>query len=114
MWAFISDKRKYECAACQHLFGHKDSVCEDWRDPEKSFLCPKCSAYLEVPEERRVVRIMKYGFPTLIIAGGLSVYYTERWFLTATILVVFGVIAFVQAAPNENVQTKIVGTENAQ
>jgi hypothetical protein len=114
MWAFISDKRKYECAACQHLFRHKESVCEDWRDPAKSFLCPKCSAYLEVPEERKADRIMKYGFPILIIAGGLSLYYSERWVFTMTLLVVFVAIAFVQAAPNENIQTKMVGSENAQ
>jgi hypothetical protein len=31
-----------------------------------------------------------------------------------TLLVVFVAIAFVQAAPNENIQTKMVGSENAQ
>jgi CXXC-20-CXXC protein len=113
MYAFISDKRNYECAACGHLFRYKDSVCEDWRDPAKSFLCPKCNAYLEVPEESKVNQIMKYGAPAFVIALCLSVYYSERGFLLVTMFVLAVACMFVQAAPHENIQTKEIGAKNA-
>ena len=113
MWAFVSDKRKYACAACGHLFRHKESICEDWRDPAKKFLCPSCNAYLAVPEEGKVNRIMKYAVPAFIIALGLSVYYSERVFLLLTMIVFAGAFTAVQAGPNELIQTKEIGGKNA-
>ena len=113
MWIFVSDKRNYECACCGHLFRHKESICEDWRDPTKSFLCPNCNSYLEIPEEKKVNQIMKYGAPVFVIALCLSIYYSERWFLLVTIFIWVCAVVVVQAAPYESIKTKEVGGKNA-
>lgn len=112
MWVFVSDKRKFECAVCSHHFRYKESICENWRDPYKSFLCPKCKAYLEVPEEKKVARIMKCGLPIFVVAFCLSIYYSERAFILVTMFFLVGAITIVQAAPHEQIETKEVGTKN--
>jgi CXXC-20-CXXC protein len=115
MWAFgfVSDKRKFECAACGHHFRYKESICEDWRDPNKSFLCPKCKAYLEVPAGKKIGQIMKYGLPVLVIAFCLSIYYSDRTFIQVTVLLIGGAFAIAQTAPYQKIQTKVVGVKNA-
>ena len=34
-----------ECSVCQHEFSHSEALCDDWRDPNKSFGCPKCETF---------------------------------------------------------------------
>jgi len=45
---------RYECQECQHVFGEREVLCIDWRDPAKSFLCPHCETALRRPEHHEV------------------------------------------------------------
>ena len=70
---------KYRCASCNHLFSAKEADCEDWRVPEKSFKCPKCSAYLAEPSEPRQKKVL-WLWLVLIPAFALGFYYKTKVF----------------------------------
>lgn len=36
----------FRCCACGLGFGEREALCEDWSDPERSFICPGCGTYL--------------------------------------------------------------------
>ena len=62
--------QKYKCGNCDHIFNEHELICEDWRDPKKSIVCPKCRYYLEVPKNPRI----KYVVIAAIIAVVLSIF----------------------------------------
>ncbi len=37
---------KYQCAHCQAIFDDADALCENWEDPNRNFICPRCKNYL--------------------------------------------------------------------
>ena len=39
--------RKFQCGNCSTVFKETEGLCEDWRDPKKSLVCPHCKFYLE-------------------------------------------------------------------
>jgi uncharacterized paraquat-inducible protein A len=40
---------KYECGNCEAVFSGGEAKCQDWRIPEKSFICPSCDSALKKP-----------------------------------------------------------------
>ena len=42
----------FECCKCHHKFRDKEAICEDWRIPEKKFICPCCHTPLETQADR--------------------------------------------------------------
>ena len=43
-----SQLAKFKCGSCSHIFNEQEAKCENWRDPKKSLICPKCDNYLEL------------------------------------------------------------------
>jgi hypothetical protein len=37
---------KFQCCSCNDTFDEKDALCEDWSNPERSFICPHCETCL--------------------------------------------------------------------
>lgn len=37
---------RFRCCDCGLRFGEREALCEDWNDPDRSFICPGCGAYL--------------------------------------------------------------------
>ena len=37
---------KFQCCQCKHLFDESEALCEDWSNPERSFICPACETCL--------------------------------------------------------------------
>jgi uncharacterized paraquat-inducible protein A len=68
----------YICASCAHKFTANEAQCEDWRIPEKSWVCPKCNAYLAV-KKQPYARLLKWYWPVLILALVVSIYTSNRW-----------------------------------
>ena len=50
-----------KCPECQSIFTYQDALCEDWRDPNRSFGCPNCETFF--------VKDMRPKFRESIIAG---------------------------------------------
>ena len=34
-----------DCSHCGHAFSASQALCDDWRDPNKSFGCPQCGTF---------------------------------------------------------------------
>lgn len=60
---------KYECGDCSALFNEQEAICEDWRDPAKSLICPKCYSYLAVPKNPKT----RYVFAAAIVGLAIGV-----------------------------------------
>jgi hypothetical protein len=65
-----------KCLECEHEFSLHEALCEDWRDPEKSFVCPNCGTFYKKemrPQYRSslIVGIMAGGVatPAAMIVG---------------------------------------------
>ena len=58
---------KYRCIECSSIFGSHDALCEDWRVPEKSLVCPSCKHYLEVVRNENLDTTKKFN--RVAIAG---------------------------------------------
>ena len=54
----------YICGNCGHEFNAREMLCEDWRDPKKSMVCPNCKYYIEVPKNWK----SKYAIALTIFA----------------------------------------------
>lgn len=50
-----------KCPECQTVFTYQDALCEDWRDPNKSFGCPNCQTFF--------VKDMRPNYKHSTIAG---------------------------------------------
>jgi len=42
---------RFRCARCAHTFGEAEALCEDWTDPSRSFVCPRCGERLVRAEQ---------------------------------------------------------------
>jgi len=60
---------KYRCSECSNIFGSHDALCEDWRIPEKSLICPKCKHYLELVRNENLDTTKKFN---RVAIGGLA------------------------------------------
>ena len=49
------------CTSCGHRFSASKALCEDWKDPERSFGCPACGTFF--------VRDLKPSLSAPIIGG---------------------------------------------
>ena len=59
----------YNCEECETIFSETDCLCEDWRDPKKSFGCPNCGTfYIPGPDKDKTKRWVDG-----IFAGGIMV-----------------------------------------
>ena len=110
MWAFISEKRNYKCASCGHLFRAHESICEDWRQPGKSFLCPSCKAYLDVPDHENMDRIY-WCFAPMIPATGLALYYSQYAIFPVALLICMGFTMFFVPDYTSTIKTRVIEPE---
>lgn len=70
-----------QCPACHKTFTAREALCENWRDPAKSFGCPHCGTFIHKAVRPDYVAGLQAG----IIAGGIatpagwmvSVYFSE-------------------------------------
>lgn len=55
-----------KCPECQRKFNYQTALCDDWRDPNKSFGCPHCGTFFvkDMNSTRRENLI-----PTIFIVG---------------------------------------------
>ncbi len=56
----------YQCINCHHNFNKRDAICEDWRDPERKFICPKCQTRLK-PGASPIFHKGSIGYVLLVI-----------------------------------------------
>ncbi|HSG89961.1 MAG TPA: hypothetical protein VLA56_12170 [Pseudomonadales bacterium] len=70
---------RFRCCACGRRFGEQEALCEDWSDPEKSFICPGCGSYLRradtagfrVIEGRGAVQRLRRWLPLVPMAAAV-------------------------------------------
>lgn len=43
---------KFQCAKCSHVFTASEADCDNWREPERAFICPSCATPLVNPLAR--------------------------------------------------------------
>ncbi len=60
---------KTRCTACGNRFSDREALCEDWRDPERSFACPSCNTYFY----RDVKSAGKIVLSVGLFSGGVAV-----------------------------------------
>ena len=62
---------KIQCEVCGNIFPEEKAHCEDWRDSEKSFGCPKCKTFLIKPmvefNLKRLFKILLEALSALVI-----------------------------------------------
>ncbi len=59
---------KTQCPACRKTFSAREALCENWRDPEKSFGCPHCGTFIR----KSVKPDYMAGWQAGIMAGGVA------------------------------------------
>lgn len=105
---------KFRCCSCTHIFNQRQAICEDWRVPEKSLICPVCKSYLAVKFSKGQKWILGLGVTSLII--GIIVRASGFWnisllvmFVPIFLLLVYG---WRYGTPFGPAKTKIVREEN--
>lgn len=73
--------QKYKCGNCSHIFNEQQAVCEDWRDPKKSLICPECDSYLEVTVNKKE-KIYNKAWCLLFPAIALDIYFRSSKAIT--------------------------------
>ncbi len=88
-------KIKYICVVCNYIFSDDEAVCEDWRDKEKSFICPQCNTSLgKRNETREKVTYIFLGLSLTILLismlmGWLSAFATKYLIGVVALVVVY-------------------------
>jgi len=87
-----------ECGNCNQYFSRKDAICEDWRNPEKRLICPKCETPLKDFNIKNLLTNKQYWLtvaPGVLIAPcfiGLAVGLSQHLSLR-DLLIVLGILA---------------------
>ena len=61
--------KKIQCPECTNSFSLKEALCEDWKNPKKSFGCPHCSTFFE----KDMRPIASQSYIAGIFTGGIFV-----------------------------------------
>ena len=90
---------KTTCEVCDRKFSASEALCDDWKDPERSFGCPECGTFY--------VKNMKPDSKAGLLAGGLGGgagtasmmllshgirQSDEKVIMLSTVIIVFGLI----------------------
>ena len=108
----VNVSTKYKCAECSEVFSDREAICEDWRDEEKSLICPKCHSYLAVyksPKQKYVWYAAGLGF--LI---GLYLAVTNGAYIAPILFAWIFSIPFsfiIDGDPFDNVKTVVIKDE---
>ncbi len=57
-----------KCIECGHKFSLREALCEDWRDPEKSFGCPNCKTFFK----KELRPQYRYSIIVGLMSGGVA------------------------------------------
>jgi len=85
----------YKCCICHANFTERDSLCENWNDPNKRFGCPYCKNFLQTEislfkswslkkKVKYIYKEIKYRLIWLMIM--IFLYYSLLW-VTRNILI---------------------------
>ena len=58
----------HKCPGCARTFSAQQALCEDWRDPKKSFGCPHCGHFIYKDLRPNIRQSVAVG----IMAGGIA------------------------------------------
>lgn len=108
---------KFCCCHCHLVFHEKDALCEDWSDPNKSFICPGCGTHLiretvdpvvvyERKSHKKKLRYLIFSLAIILLIPPIM-YLANRGpvgLLLITLLIT-GVVVFLRKRPVKPEQT---------
>jgi len=88
----------YICGNCEAKISSDDVLCEDWRDKNKSMVCPKCKHYLSLPHNpRKKFAYLAFGI-SLVVGILMEIYSTQSRVLIFPFLLI-AAPAYLWASP---------------
>ncbi len=96
---------RYSCGKCQHIFNEREVKCEDWRIPEKSFICPECDTSLNIKAAQKAHMNIKKMLPSVVapIIGATVGKVLSQFFTIDQTMIILGCafIFFLPFAPKQ-------------
>lgn len=80
---------KYRCCSCAHIFNQHQAICEDWRVPEKSLICPECKSYLALDFPRGKKWIVGLALLSLFVGLFARSFGSQGMFLLTALGILF-------------------------